>query len=190
MSLCHSVSQRHKYIRHVTSEQVMCDMSRVTCKWDMSHSIESCYNMTLVTYQWVVSHTNESCHVCMRQATYECVVSHMTCSLVKFRTGWRRRIGCLISIGHFLQKSPIIGGSFAKNDLQLKASCGSSPPCTYLWREYVMSQLSKSCECHHMVSWRHEWVRRRIIYEYEWSVGSQVNSTNAAWSHQWTSSDS
>jgi len=26
-------------------------------------------------------------------------------------------------------KSPVLGGSSAKNDLQLKASCGSSPPC-------------------------------------------------------------
>ena len=32
-------------------------------------------------------------------------------------------------MGHFPRKSRIISGSFAKNDLQLKASCGSSPPC-------------------------------------------------------------
>ena len=46
-------------------------------------------------------------------------------------TGWRRPIGCFICIGHFPQKSPMMSCSFVKNDLQLQASHGCSPPCTY-----------------------------------------------------------
>jgi len=39
-------------------------------------------------------------------------------------TGWRRFIGCLILIGHFLQKSPMISGSFAQITCNLRHPVG------------------------------------------------------------------
>ena len=46
----------------------------------------------------------------------------------RYRVAWSRRMSFLHR--SFSQKNPIISGSFAKNDLQLKSSHGFSPPCT------------------------------------------------------------
>jgi len=114
---CHTYKSvmSHMWMSHVTHINGSCH----TYEWVMSYE----WLRSGHTYKWAIAHMwmshvphmDESCH------TYEWVISHIW--MIHFtHRGWRRPIGCLIVIGHFLQKSPIISSSFAKNNLQLMSN--------------------------------------------------------------------
>ena len=68
--------------------------------------------------------------------------------------GRHRVIGCLIFIGHFAPKSPIIHGSFAKKDLQFKASDEPSPSCHMCSNHNVRGRvLYRSVAWMHICMW-------------------------------------
>ena len=80
--------------------------------------------------------------VCMHWWDAKAVVPQIECNVP------RHIAVALIFIGHFLQKSSIISGSFAKNDLQLKASYESSPFSDIV--NNTTTQVMYLCECVHM----------------------------------------
>ena len=59
------------------------------------------------------------------------------------RTEWRTPIGCLIIIGHFPPKSPIISGSFAERDLHLEVFYA----CSTFWIGVVSLKCGEQVSC-------------------------------------------
>ena len=147
----------HAYRSYVTHTHMTCHTHTV----QVSVAVSS---IVTVMSHIIATHMNESCHTLLRHTwmshvthhwdTHEWVMSHThdvshthSASISSRGTGWRRIIWWLIPTGRFLRKSPIHSGSFAKNDLQVKASYASTPPCIMNHHSYV----AHDCDTH--VEW-------------------------------------
>ena len=104
-------------------------------------------------------------------------------------TEWQNPAGCLICVGYFPQKNPTVSGSFAKRDLQLKASYASAPlcgqrlaiadACTYIHRERKKKRKKET----NMDSgvWERK-THTHFQHGWKWSVALHEDE---CWLHSW-----
>jgi len=151
----------------------------VKCKWSKKKNVFFCNG---VQCKWsnacaacATLHTITDAHSSRIHLHNFAVPHHIQLCI----TGWRRAVGCLIYTSHVPQKSPIISGSFAENDLlyPITFSCASQAVRQHIqayewgithtnesWHESVNHVTYQWVMAHMNESW-HMWMSHGT---YEW----------------------
>jgi len=116
----------------------------------VKHMNESCPTYKWVTPRIVMSHVTHMTVWCNTDTSLLVLLRELADKWVMVRrihdAGRKRPVGSLIFIGHLPQKWPLFNGSFVENDLRLRGSYESSPPCTTRDSFICMTWLVDMCD--------------------------------------------
>jgi len=170
LSICAMIHPYVSWLIHIRHDTFICDMNHPDVPWfiNMWQDSSMCLIITMPQscVPWRI-------HLCIGTMSFiRAMTHHVMNSSIRMQftivmntyaihgTGWRRLIGSLIFIDRFPQKWPIFSGSFVENDLQLRGSYESWPPCTNEWDINSMNSypcahaLFCNLELHVCTEWR------------------------------------